>query len=302
MKEMPLVSIVLPVYNGSDFLAKSIESCIAQTYKNWELIIVNDCSKDNSLEIARNFALGDMRIRVLDNEHNLKLPASLNRGFQEAQGNYYTWTSHDNIMNPQMLEKFVDYLVQNTDIGLVTANYTVIDSSDKILYTVEHPDPALFMPLGNGIGYAFMYKKEILTEIGEYDTNLFLIEDYDYWIRIWLKYKVGKIYESLYFTRVHEKTLTLERKDEIAQKLYEIRLRYFDAFYSSLNEFPQLQYKFLISILEHPTGKEKRDLQKRFFRLNFKYFAPRYLFLYVPKKKLRKTILFRKLKSLKNKK
>ena len=68
-----LVSIVLPVYNGSLFLAESIESCINQTYTNWELIIVNDCSKDNSLEIATGFALQDKRIRIINNEVNKKL-------------------------------------------------------------------------------------------------------------------------------------------------------------------------------------------------------------------------------------
>lgn len=87
MPETPLVSIVLPVYNGEKYLASAIESILAQSYRNWELILVNDCSTDRSLEIMENYAGKDARIRVVQNAENLKLPRSLNAGFAEAKGN-----------------------------------------------------------------------------------------------------------------------------------------------------------------------------------------------------------------------
>lgn len=87
---IPTVSIVLPCYNGAGFLAQSIDSVVEQTYTDWELILVNDCSKDNSLEIMQRYADEDSRIRIINNEHNLKLPGALNRGFQEAKGKYLT--------------------------------------------------------------------------------------------------------------------------------------------------------------------------------------------------------------------
>ena len=89
------VSIILPTYNGKKYIRDSIESIINQTYTNWELIIVNDCSTDDTQKIIEEYQQKDKRIIVINNEKNLKLPASLNRGFEEASGEYYTWTSDD---------------------------------------------------------------------------------------------------------------------------------------------------------------------------------------------------------------
>lgn len=251
----PIVSIVLPCFNGADFLAKSIDSVIAQTFTDWELIIVNDCSKDNSLEIMQRYADADSRIRIIDNEHNLKLPGALNRGFHEAKGKYLTWTSHDNRMGPTMLEEFVNYLDANPDKGLVTACYAAFSlKTGEQLYEVHHPDPQIHLPLYNCVCYAFMYRREVLETVGDYDTTLFLVEDYDYWVRIWQKYPVGKIYKVLYYTGVGDDTLTLSRKKEIAEKLLEMRLRYFSDFDKALSGHPDLQQKLYISISDNLNG------------------------------------------------
>lgn len=251
----PTVSIVLPCYNGADFLTQSIDSVIAQTFTDWELIIVNDCSKDNSLEIMQQYAGKESRIRIINNEHNLKLPGALNRGFQEAKGRYLTWTSHDNRMAPTMLEEFVSYLDNNPDKGLVTACYAAFSlKNGETLYEVHHPDPQLHLPLFNCVCYAFMYRREVLDTVGDYNTTLFLVEDYDYWVRIWQKYPVGKIYKVLYYTGVGDDTLTLSRKKEIAEKLVEMRLRYFDSFNNALSTHPDLQRKFYISIADNLHG------------------------------------------------
>lgn len=248
------VSIVLPCYNGANFLAQSIDSVIAQTYADWELILVNDCSTDNSLEIMQDYASRDSRIRIINNEHNLKLPGALNRGFQEAKGKYLTWTSHDNRMAPTMLKEFVNYLDNNPDKGLVTACYAAFSlKTGEQLYEVHHPDPQLHLPLYNCVCYAFMYRREILETVGDYDTTLFLVEDYDYWVRIWQKYPVGKIYKVLYYTGVGDDTLTLSRKKEIAEKLLEMRLRYFTDFDRALNGHPDLQYRLYTSIADNMT-------------------------------------------------
>ena len=82
------VSVVMPVYNGEKYLKQSIESVIQQSYKDWELIIVNDCSTDRSRDIMQSYVEVDSRIRIVDNSNNLKLPMSLNAGFREARGEY----------------------------------------------------------------------------------------------------------------------------------------------------------------------------------------------------------------------
>ena len=283
----PTVSIVLPCYNGADFLAQSIDSVVSQTFVDWELILVNDCSKDNSLEIMQQYAEKDNRIRIIDNEHNLKLPGALNRGFREANGKYLTWTSHDNRMAPTMLEEFVQYLDANPDKGLVTACYAAFSlKTGEQLYEVHHPDPQLHLPLYNCVCYAFMYRHEVLDTVGDYDTTLFLVEDYDYWVRIWQKYPVGKIYKVLYYTGVGDDTLTLSRKKEIAEKLLEMRLRYFDDFDRSLQGHPDLQRRLYNSIADNMHGLPRlRFTAKR----GFKYIAF-YWFFYRPKKTIKKLI------------
>ena len=82
----PLISIVLPVYNGEKYLRESIDSILAQTMRDWELIVVDDCSKDATPAILAEYAARDRRIRVLRNEENQRLPRSLNIGFAETRG------------------------------------------------------------------------------------------------------------------------------------------------------------------------------------------------------------------------
>src|SRR5262245_43666619 len=111
--DSPLVSIVLPTYNGSRFIQKSIESCLHQTYRRIELIIVNDCSTDETPAIIEEYAKGDSRVRIIHNATNQKLPLSLNIGFAAAKGEYFTWTSDDNYYAPNAIEKMVDVLQQH---------------------------------------------------------------------------------------------------------------------------------------------------------------------------------------------
>ena len=283
----PIVSIVLPCYNGAGFLAQSIDSVIAQTFTDWELIIVNDCSKDNSLDIMQQYAEKDSRIRIINNEHNLKLPGALNRGFQEAKGKYLTWTSHDNRMAPTMLEEFVNYLDANPDKGLVTACYAAFSlKTGETLYEVHHPDPQLHLPLFTCVCYAFMYRREVLETVGDYDTTLFLVEDYDYWVRIWQKYPVGKIYKVLYYTGVGDDTLTLSRKKEIAEKLVEMRLRYFSDFYKALIGHSDLQRRLYNSIADNMHGLSRLRFT---FKRGAKYSSFYWLY-YRPKKTAKKLI------------
>lgn len=268
-------------------MTQSIDSVIAQTYIDWELIIVNDCSTDNSLAIMQDFAAKDERIHIINNEHNLKLPGALNRGFQEARGKYLTWTSHDNRMGPTMLEEFVNYLDANPDKGLVTACYAAFSlKTGEQLYEVHHPDPQLHLPLFNCVCYAFMYRREVLDTVGDYDSTLFLVEDYDYWVRIWQKYLIGKIYKVLYYTGVGNETLTLSRKKEIAEKLLEMRLRYFDDFDHALHGHIDLQHRLYNSMADNMHGFPRlRFIAARGLRYNSFYWL-----FYRPKKTIKKLI------------
>ncbi len=215
-----MISVILPVFNGEKYLQQSIRSILEQTYENWELIIVNDCSTDNTEEIAQRYAKIDKRIRVINNLENKKLPASLNIGFSNAKGQYFTWTSDDNAYAKDAFEKLRKNLIDN-NVDFVFSDYQVIDEEDYILYN-QVTGPVEELPYYNNVGACFLYKKEIQEHLKGYNVNKFLVEDYDFWLRVYWKYKMLHISESLYFYRIHAKSLTSERKKEV--ELAEIEL------------------------------------------------------------------------------
>lgn len=223
------VSVILPVYNGEDNIAKAIDSVLKQTYKNIELVIVNDCSTDHTQQILDEWAGKDTRIKLVMNPCNLKLPKTLNAGFANASGEYLTWTSDDNLYKENAIEVMAKYLDEHMDVGMVYANYTNIDSKDVELGERILPD-ADEMPFSNPIGACFMYRKEIADKVGEYDASLFLAEDYDYWIRMWLETKVAHLAENLYFYRIHEKSLSETRKEQIGKQTYKVLEKHFVPF------------------------------------------------------------------------
>ena len=112
---MPKVSIVLPVYNGEKYLRESLDSILTQTFSDWELIIVNDCSTDGTQNIIEEYVSKDSRIRTIKNSINQKLPESLNIGFRISTGEYLTWTSDDNMYRPEALEVMTNYLDREKD-------------------------------------------------------------------------------------------------------------------------------------------------------------------------------------------
>lgn len=211
-KKMPLVSIVLPIYNGEAFMRKSIESCMAQTYTNWELLIVDDCSKDLTEQIAKEYEAKDGRIHYYKNEVNLRLPRNLNRGFSLANGEYLTWTSDDNYYEPTAIERMVAVLNQK-EHEFVFANCYLINETEDILTQTSIPkDYTHAIWDNNFVGACFMYTRKVYETVGEYDPDQILCEDYDYWLRIFARYAVACIEDVLYYYRVHENSLTSKNR------------------------------------------------------------------------------------------
>ena len=219
--EKKKISIVLPVYNGAAYLAESIESILSQTYTNWELIIVNDCSTDNSLSIALEYAAKDARIKVLSNNENLKLPNSLNVGFNLASGSYYTWTSDDNKYKPNALQTMIVHLERNPAAVMVYANYTCIDSSGNVIDQTKKPEPK-YIFAENVVGACFLYTAEAAKRIGKYDADMFLAEDYDFWIRLCKVGKLLHIEEDLYYYRRHKNSLSETKKAYVNEQTYKV--------------------------------------------------------------------------------
>jgi glycosyltransferase involved in cell wall biosynthesis len=205
--EQLLVSIVLPTYNGSRYLAEAIESCLAQTYGNWELIVVDDCSEDMTQQIISQYVARDPRIRTIRHETNKRLPGALNTGHAAATGSYLMWTSDDNRLRPDAIEEMAAFLEEHPAIGLVYADSIVIDEQGR--YLRDYPaQPASKLAYFNAIAACCMYRKRVYETIGGYDADMLLAEDYDYWLRIYRQFEIAPLHKVLYEYRSHGESLT----------------------------------------------------------------------------------------------
>lgn len=209
MKEkLLIVSIVLPTHNGARHIRQSIDSCLGQTYKNIELIIVNDGSTDNTNDIVLSY--DDKRIRYYEHKRNMGLPHAINTGFANANGDYFTWASDDNFYNNNAIEKMYAFL-QEKNCSFVYCDYFKFnDNNESETTRIKLPEiPELGK--GNQIGACFLYSREIWKTIGYYDPETIMAEDWDYWIRVSKKFPMHHLAEPLCFYRVHSKSLYVSR-------------------------------------------------------------------------------------------
>lgn len=247
---MPTVTIVLPTYNGEKYIRHSINSILEQSYEDWELIVVDDCSIDNTLEIILEYEKIDRRISVIHNNVNMNLPASLNIGFRYAKGRYLTWTSDDNIYMPKALTVMIERL-EATNCAMVCADMDIIDEDGKIQQGLvsKYKDEELCRR--NTVGACFMYRREVLDNVGYYDTELFYVEDYDYWLRIKKRYgKIERIDQILYKFRYHEKSLSFSKMKNVQLALYKLRKKHFDFILGNLGEEKEILASLYYEMLE----------------------------------------------------
>jgi len=223
------ISIVLPVYNGERYLKYSINSILEQTFTDWELIIVDDCSCDNTSDIINEYINIDNRIYCIRNEKNLKIPGSLNVGFAKAKGEYLTWTSDDNMYDKNALEVMNHYLDHNKEKVMVYASCRLMDDHGTGIpgaWGEKKPTP-LGLLRENTCGACFLYRASAAQKVGLYDQSAFLAEDHDYWLRMMLVGEIGHISEELYSYRKHKHNLSNNKwreahckSDFLAQKYY----------------------------------------------------------------------------------
>lgn len=240
---MAEISIVLPVYNGEKYLARSIESVINQSFRDWELIIVNDCSTDSSKHIMEKYAEKDERITIINNDINQKLPKSLNIGFRKANGKYLTWTSDDNRYRELALEKMIMYLESHKKSAMVKADMTIVDDNENVISTTKsYEDKQMY--INNQVGACFLYRREVYEKIGEYDSDMFLVEDYEYWLRVLMTYgHIDYIPEDLYIYLHHNHSLSVDRRKEVIEQRYKLYNKYKEFFFKGLID-NDLMYDF----------------------------------------------------------
>ena len=213
----PKVSVCIPVYNGSDYIAESIQSVLAQTYKNFELIVCDNCSTDNTREIVRGFE--DPRLKYSRNEKNIGLVGNENRCLDLAKGEYVNILHHDDIMLPENLELKVRILDEHPKVGLVHSDVLFIDQDGKRLDLTKFDAKQdyiedgikvfkkyiLKMPVGAAffIG-AVLARRECYLKLGGYNPLLPNTNDNEMWMRISLFYDVACVGKPLVQYRLHD--------------------------------------------------------------------------------------------------
>ncbi len=206
--------MVLPVHNGARWLAAALDSVLAQSFADFELICVDDASSDGSPAILADYAARDPRISVRRCAANVGLPAALNHGFAAARGALHSWTSDDNLLRPDMLARLVAALDANPDAGVAHSDYQVIDDDGAAQGRVS-VGPVDRLLLGNNIGASFLYRAEVTAALGGYGAHLFGAEDYDFWLRAAARFRFVTLAEDLYLYRKHGGSLTNQRAAQI---------------------------------------------------------------------------------------
>lgn len=209
MPDTPLVSIVIPCYNQAYWLSEAIESALAQTYKNIEVIVVNDGSPDNTSEIAKRYP-----VRLVEKE-NGGLSSARNAGIREAKGQYILPLDSDDKILPEFIEKTI-----GLDDIVSTAQQEFGDSNNLWNSQPEHPVHDFFK-YNNQINCCALYKKEIWEKIGGYDETMKGYEDWDFWFRATkIGYTITVIREPLFLYRKHGHSMVndaISRHEELKQ-------------------------------------------------------------------------------------
>ncbi len=225
MSSAPLITIVLPVYNGSHYIAEALDAILAQTYTNFEVVAVDDCSTDATPQILADYAVQDSRIRIVSNKVNLKLPASLNAGHWAGRGAIFTWTSDDNIPHPDWLKILLAALL-NSGADIVCGPCSIIDENGFSTGLTSEPSPPSQLLWQNTVGASFLYKREVAEALRGYDTTLFLLEDYDFWVRAYLHgFKFAQIDACVYDYRRHGGSLSSTLPQRTISLAYRAKIR-----------------------------------------------------------------------------
>ena len=206
---MVKVSIIIPVYNGEKYIREAVDSALNQTYKDFEIIVIDDGSKDNTPNILENY---DNKIRW-KSQKNKGQAFAINEGINMAKGKYIAYLDADDVCLPERFENQVKYLDEHSNVGLVYSDRYQINENGIIQRVIKSQPHDNFVLLQNNYipRSAVMHKRECLNEVGLFDESITGDDDWDMWIRISEKFEMGYIGKPLVKYRVHKENISLIR-------------------------------------------------------------------------------------------
>ncbi len=219
----PKVTVLMSVYNGEKYLQEAIDSILGQTFKDFEFLIINDGSTDKTGEILESY--NDPRIKIINNEKNIGLTKSLNKGLRSARGEYIARQDADDISAPERLEKEIEFLEMHQNYAVVGTFAKIINKNSEVLSFLERPIEDLkikeFFKKDNCIVHgSSMIRKACLSDIGFYNELMLRSQDYELWLRLSKKYRLANIAKYLYMWRKHNDNI--EAKFIGEQKIFVI--------------------------------------------------------------------------------
>lgn len=216
MSPNPKITIQMCTYNRAHFIKQAIDSVFSQTFQDFELIIMDDCSTDNTETILQPY-LTDSRIRYIKNEHNLGITKNRNKSLSLSKGEYIAVLDSDDYWTDNTkLEKQVNFLNKNPNYILVGTNTIVVDEKCKMIQKIRYPSNNFIIKklllLKNFFCHSsVMYRKQEIVNLGSYDESLPIWEDYDLWLKIGMQYKFTNLHIDMTAYRKHNNQSNSEK-------------------------------------------------------------------------------------------
>lgn len=232
LSESPLVSIIIPVYNGSNYLEQAIQSALSQTYSNIEILVINDGSKDEGATKAIATSFGD-KIRYLEKE-NGGVASALNMGIEAMKGHYFSWLSHDDYYHPQKIESQIKLLSQpaNPDHSIVISNFILVnENGDEIarsdLSELNLKNVRFWLTKTSELnGCTLLIPKNLLLNHKGFNEKLRYTQDYDLWFRMADRAQFLLAKDHLVYSRQHEAQDTRSKQDKAYEEATEMRIKF----------------------------------------------------------------------------
>lgn len=223
----PLVTVLMPVYNGEKYLKEAIKSILNQTFRDFEFLIIDDGSIDKSAEIIASF--NDTRIRLERNEANLGLIKTLNKGFRLSKGKYIARMDCDDISLPKRLSAQANFMEKHPEIGVCGSWVKIVGLKQSFIskYPQNHEEARAYLLFNTPFAHpAVIIRKEIIEKYQlEYDENYKHAEDYELWSRIIEHTKISNIPKVLLRYRMHPESVSKKNSSIQAENSNKIRLR-----------------------------------------------------------------------------
>lgn len=215
----PLVSVIIPCYNAGRFVEQSVRSIMRQSYTNLEIITIDDCSTDDTLNTLEKLQKEDSRILLLKNKTNIGLVSTLNKGIKASKGKYIARMDADDIAFVERLSTQVKFLQQNANVAMCGGNYIMIDESGNAMNKLKFPSSyenikaelLFYCPFCHP---TVVIRRDVFAAVGLYNEGLVPAEDYELWIRIAEKYAIENLDDFLLYYRWHGGNITVTKKNE----------------------------------------------------------------------------------------